>query len=325
MSGPGVLDCIGNTPLIEVPWDRGNGVRILAKLEGSNPGGSIKDRAALAMVRQAERDGILCHGKTVEATSGNTGIALAMIGAARGYDVVIVMPDSVSLERRSVVMAYGGEVILTPGQEGTDGALRTAQEMLREYPERYVLLNQYANSANLQAHYETTGPEIFRQAEGEIDAFVAGMGTSGTIMGIGKYLREHIPGVRVLGVEHPRGLCIQGLKNMEEGLVPPLYAPGLLDGKIAVSREEAYGHTRNLARKGIFAGMSSGAAMAGCIMLAAGMESGTIVTVFPDRGDRYLTTDLFHPVCGMCGKGGAMEGPGLACGFSKDINSRSPD
>jgi cysteine synthase B len=310
---PGILDCIGNTPLIEVrgspagrcgPWPGANDkVRILAKLEGSNPGGSIKDRAALAMVRQAEDDGILVPGKAiVEATSGNTGIALAMIGAALGYRVVIVMPDSVSLERRSVVMAYGGEVVLTPGCEGTDGALCVAQEIVRKNPDHYVFLNQYANRANLQAHFEATGPEILRQTAGEVDVFVAGMGTSGTIMGIGVYLREHIPGVRIVGVEHPRGLCIQGLKNMDEGCVPPLYTPGLLDEKIAVSREEAYAHARELAGRGIFAGMSSGAAMAGCLKIAADMESGTIVTIFPDRGDRYVTTDLFPSVCGMCGK-----------------------
>ena len=294
---------IGNTPLVELTrLSPRPGVRILAKLEGNNPGGSVKDRPAWFMIKTAEASGMLDRGRTIlEPTSGNTGIALAMIGAARGYRVKLVMPACVSVERRSVLEAYGAELVLSPAEEATDGAIRLAHQILAEDPDRYYMPNQYANSANPQAHYETTGPEIFRQTGGAIDVFVAGMGTSGTLMGVGRYLREVRPGVRIVGVEPRLGHKVQGLKNMREAIVPEIYQEDALDGKVMIEDEEAFETARQLAiRAGIFAGMSSGAAMAGALRVAAGLEQGTIVTLLPDRGDRYLSTTLFRSVCACC-------------------------
>ncbi len=302
-AGLNLAAAIGNTPLVELTRLQPRpGVRILAKLEGNNPGGSVKDRPAWFMIKTAEAAGLLDRGQTIlEPTSGNTGIALAMIGAARGYRVKLVMPACVSVERRSVLEAYGAELILSPAEEATDGAIRLAHQILAEDPDRYYMPNQYANCANIQAHYETTGPEIFRQSAGAVDIFVAGMGTSGTLMGVGRYLRKAKPGVRIVGVEPRLGHKVQGLKNMREAIVPEIYREQALDAKLTVEDEEAFETARQLAiREGIFAGMSSGAAVAGALRLASELEQGTIVTLLPDRGDRYLSTTLFRSVCACC-------------------------
>lgn len=294
---------IGTTPLVELgslaPSPR---VRILAKLEGNNPGGSVKDRPALYMFRAAERAGALGPGRTLlEPTSGNTGIALAMLGAARGVPVTLTMPACVSEERRAVLAAFGAEVLLTPAEEGTDGAIRVARALAREHPDRYFMPDQYSNPANPLAHYETTGPEILRQTDGTVDAFVAGMGTSGTLMGVSAYLHEKKPGVRIVGVEPRLGHRVQGLKNMKEAIVPPIYDPRRLDAKLTVEDEAAFEMARALARReGLFVGMSSGAAVAGALEVARSMEEGTVVVLLPDRGDRYLSTNLFRSVCGRC-------------------------
>ncbi len=294
---------IGNTPLVELAGINPNPrVRILAKLEGNNPGGSVKDRPALYMLTRAEEEGALGKGKTIlEPTSGNTGIALAMLGAARGYRVKLVMPACVSLERRSILEAFGAEVVLSPAEEATDGAIRLAHRILDAEPDLYYMPNQYANPNNALAHYETTGPEIFRQTAGEVDVFVAGMGTSGTLMGVGKYLKEVKPGVRIVGVEPRLGHKVQGLKNMQEAIVPEIYRPESLDEKITIDDDPAFETARLLAeREGLFVGMSSGAAVAGALRVAAEMTAGTIVVILPDRGDRYLSTALFRSVCACC-------------------------
>ncbi len=299
----GVLAAIGNTPLVAltrlVPSSR---VRVLAKLEGANPGGSVKDRPASYMLEAAERSGELRPGREVlEPTSGNTGIALAMIGAARGYRVTLVMPACVSMERRSVLEALGARVVLSPAAEGTDGAIRLAHRIVEEDPERYFMPNQYANPANTRAHYETTGPEIWEQTGGEVDVFVAGLGTSGTLMGTGRFLREQSPRVRLVAVEPPLGHAIQGLKNMKESIVPALYDPTVPDETLVVDDGEAFETARRLAlEEGLFVGMSSGAAVAGALRVARDLRSGTVVVVLPDRGDRYLSTNLFRSVCANC-------------------------
>jgi len=294
---------IGNTPLVEIRSVNPNPrVRILGKLEGNNPGGSVKDRPAFFMLLGAEAREALTREKTIlEPTSGNTGIALAMLGAARGYRVRLVMPACVSLERRSVLAAYGAELVLSPAEEGTDGAIRLAHRILEEEPDRYYMPNQYANEDNVRAHRETTGPEIFAQTAGEVDCFVAGMGTGGTLMGVAGYLREKRPSVKIVGVEPTLGHKIQGLKNMNEAIVPPIYREENLDGKLVIDDESAFETARRLAvEEGLFVGMSSGAAVAGAIMVAKELSSGTIVTLLPDRGDRYLSTNLFRSTCADC-------------------------
>jgi cysteine synthase B len=288
----GVLDSIGNTPLVSLETLSPNpSVRILAKLEGNNPGGSVKDRIALAMVRDAERSGELTRGKIIlEATSGNTGIGLAMVGAALGYKVVLSMPECVSMERRKVLEAFGAELILSPGCEGTDGAIKMARSMFEENRGRYFMPNQFDNPANVRAHYDTTGREIIEQTKGDVNAFVAGMGTTGTLMGAGRRLREYDPRIRIVGVEPNLGHKIQGLKNMKESIVPKNYDPSFADEKINVADDDAFNTTRQLAvREGLFVGMSSGAAV-----------RGSIVVILPDRGDRYLSTSLFTSVCAKC-------------------------
>ena len=298
-----ILSAIGNTPLIELKnLNRNAKVKIFGKFEGCNPGGSVKDRPALYMIKRAEEAGLLTGDKIIlEPTSGNTGIALAMIGAARGYRVKLVMPECVSNERYRTLAAFGAEIVLTPEKEGTDGAIRKAHQIMEEEPDRYYMPNQFENENNTLAHYETTGPEIFAQTRGEVDVFVAGMGTTGTLMGAGRYLRERKPEVKVVGVEPVKGHTIQGLKNMEESIVPGIYRPELLDDKIVVDDEEAFRMARLLAtREGIFVGMSSGAAVVGALRVAERMRSGTIVVILPDRGDRYLSTTLFRSICAKC-------------------------
>lgn len=298
-----VLAAIGNTPLIELANLNGvPGVKIYGKLEGSNPGGSIKDRPAYYMVKKAEESGELSKGKVIlEPSSGNTGIALAMIGAAKGYRVKLVIPGCVSTERSRILEAYGAEVVLTPADEGTDGAIRKAHQIMDEEPGKYYMPNQFENENNTLSHYETTGPEIFYQTEGKVDVLVAGIGTTGTLMGTGMYLKEKKPGIRIVGVEPFKGHAIQGLKNLEESMVPRIYRPDLLDEKINIEDDEAFEVARLLAtREGVFVGMSSGAAVAGALRVARRMKSGNIVAILPDRGDRYLSTTLFRSICAKC-------------------------
>jgi len=299
-----ILSAIGNTPLVELESLRHNNskVRIFGKLEGSNPGGSIKDRPARCMIENAEQTGLLTKDKVIlEATSGNTGIALAVIGAAKGYRVKLCMPECVSVERRRILEALGAEIVLTAAKEGTDGAIRKAHQLLEAEPEKYCMPNQFENKCNILAHYETTAPEIFRQTDEEIDVFVAGMGTTGTLMGASKYFKEKKPEVRIVGVEPTEGHTIQGLKNMKESIVPRIYNPDMLDEKITIEDDEAFETARLLAaQEGIFCGMSSGAAVAGALRVAKRMTSGTIVAIIPDRGDRYLSTNLFRSFCAKC-------------------------
>jgi cysteine synthase B len=299
----GVLDSIGNTPLVKLESLSPNPrVTVLAKLEGNNPGGSVKDRIALAMVRDAEKSGRIRKGDTIlEATSGNTGIGLAMVGAALGYKVVLTMPECVSLERRKILEAFGAELILSPGCEGTDGAIKMARRIMDETGTKYFMPNQFDNPANVRAHYETTGKEIIEQTGGRLDIFVAGMGTTGTLMGAGRRLREHDRKIRIVSVEPNLGHKIQGLKNMSESIVPKIFNPKAMDQKWSVVDDDAFTMTRRLAlEEGLFVGMSSGAAMWAAVKKANEMKDGTIVVILPDRGDRYLSTALFTSVCAKC-------------------------
>ncbi|MGA2677853.1 MAG: cysteine synthase family protein [Sedimentisphaerales bacterium] len=298
-----ILSSIGNTPMVELKRVNPNPkVRLLAKLEGNNPAGSIKDRTALYMITKAEEDGSLTKDKIIlEPTSGNTGIALAMIGAAKGYRVKLTLPACVSSERRHILEAFGAEVIMTPANEGTDGAIRMAHKIIEQEPGKYFMPNQFTNPNNPLAHYETTGPEIFKQADGQVDYFVAGMGTTGTLMGTGKFLREKIKNVKIVGIEPTPHHTIQGLKNMTESIVPAIYKRDKLDDVMIMEDDEAYEMTRRLAaEEGIFAGISSGAAVAGAVRVAKDMKSGTVVTIICDRGDRYLSTMLFRAACAKC-------------------------
>jgi len=298
-----ILDCIGNTPLVLLDKINPNPkVRLFGKLEGNNPGGSVKDRIAWYMVKSAEAQGKLAKGSTIlEATSGNTGIGLAMVGTARGYKVKLVMPECVSMERRKVLEAFGAELVLSSGNEGTDGAIRLAHKLYDEHRNGYFMPNQFDNPANIRAHYETTGREIYEQTRGEVSVFVSGMGTTGTLMGAGKRLKEFNSSILVLGVEPHLGHKIQGLKNMSESIVPKIFNPKAMDQKWSVVDDDAFTMTRRLAlEEGLFVGMSSGAAMWAAVKKANEMKDGTIVVILPDRGDRYLSTTLFTSVCAKC-------------------------
>lgn len=298
-----ILSAIGNTPLVELSNINPNrNVKILCKLEGCNPGGSVKDRPALYMITKAEERGELTKEKTIlEPTSGNTGIAIAMIGAAKGYRVELCMPACVSTERRLILQGLGSEVFLTPAKENIDGAIRQAHTLLHDKPTTYYMPNQYENPDNALAHFETTGPEIYRQTNGEIDYFVAGMGTTGTLMGTGRFLKSVKPSVKIVGVEPVMGHTIQGLKNMAESIVPAIYQPNDLDLKEMVEDGEAFEMTGLLAqREGIFVGTSSGAVTAIALKIATIIDHGTIVVLFPDRGDRYLSTMQFRSICAKC-------------------------
>jgi cysteine synthase B len=291
-----ILQTIGNTPIVRInKLNPNKNTTIYAKLEGLNPSGSIKDRIALSMIQQAEISGKLIKGKTIiEPTSGNTGVALAMIGSLKGYDVEIVMSSAVSVERRQMIKAFGGIVTLTDGKLGTDGAIRKAREMVKEDPEKYFMPDQFSNEFNKIAHYRTTGEEIWKQTNGKIDYFVSSLGTSGTIMGVSKVLKEHNPQIKIVCAHPVKGHYIQGLKNMEEAIVPSIYDPSQIDITIMVETETAYEMTRQIvAKEGIFVGMSSGAAMYATVEIAKQIKSGTIVVIFPDRGEKYLSTKLF--------------------------------
>lgn len=291
-----ILDTIGNTPMVRInslcPNPR---VNIYAKLEGFNPTGSIKDRIALQMIEQAEREGRLTKGKTIiEPTSGNTGIGLAIIGIVKGYPVEIVMSESVSVERRKIIRSYGGKITLTPAAEGTDGAIRKARQLVAADPENYFMPDQFSNAANYQAHYENTAIEIWQQTEGEIDYLVCALGTSGTIMGLSKFLKRCKPELKVVCAHPIKGHYIQGLKNMEEAIVPAIYDSSRIDIQVMIESEEAIAMAREvIAKEGIFAGMSSGAAMLAALRTAEQIGSGNIVVVFPDRAEKYLSTSMF--------------------------------
>ena len=298
-----ILASIGNTPMVELKRVNPNPkVRLLAKLEGNNPAGSIKDRPALYMITKAEQSGRLTKDKTIlEPTSGNTGIALAMIGAAKGYRVKLTLPACVSSERRHILEAFGAEVIMTPANESTDGAIRLAHRIVEQEPDKYFMPNQFVNPDNPLSHYETTGPEIYKQSAGQIEYFVAGMGTTGTLMGISRFLREKLNHVKIIGIEPTPHHTIQGLKNMTESIVPAIYERDRLDDVMTMEDDAAYEMTRRLAaEEGIFAGISSGAAVAAAVRIAKDMKSGTVVTILPDRGDRYLSTMLFRAACAKC-------------------------
>ena len=307
MSSMGVcslLESIGNTPMVELGRIRPKGgARILAKLEGHNPAGSVKDRPALWMIQQAEKKGLLSHGKIIlEATSGNTGIGLAMVGACKGYRVKLTLPECVSMERRQILMAYGAELVLTPAQERTDGAIRAAQRIMEENPDHYFMPDQFTNSDNWLSHYETTGPEILAQTKGQITAFVAGMGTTGTLMGVGRRLKEYDQRIQIVGAEPVQGHAIQGLKNMSESIVPRIYEKNRLDRIVTVEDRPAYSMTGRLTlEEGLFVGMSSGAAVCAAIEVAQDLSPADVVVVLlPDRGDRYLSTSLFRSICAEC-------------------------
>ncbi len=296
MNYPNLLNTIGNTPVVEISrYSKNKKVKILAKLEGTNPGGSIKDRVALYLINDAENRKVLRKNlEIIEATSGNTGIGLAMVSAVKGYKFTAVMPESASVERREILKAYGAKVILTDGVGGTNYAIQTALSLVKENPGRYFMPNQFDNPVNVLAHYETTGREIIRQVPGAITAFVAGMGTGGTLMGAGQKLKEYHPEISIVGVEPNPGSKIQGLRNMI-AYTPKIFDPKKLDRKLNVPDNAAVDLVRDLFKKeGLSAGISSGAALWGAIELSKSVKSGIIVTIFPDRGDRYLSTGIFR-------------------------------
>ena len=298
----GILQCIGNTPIASIDLNPNPGVKLFAKLEGNNPGGSVKDRIALYMVEAAEKEGRLTKDKIIlEATSGNTGIGLAMVATAKRYRLKLTMPACVSIERRRILEAFGAELILTPSNEGTDGAIRLAHKILSEDPDRYFMPNQFDNEANILAHYETTGKEIIDQTQGRITHFVAGMGTTGTLMGVSRRLKEFNKDISIVGVEPVLNHRIQGLKNMTESIKPKIFDPGMIDEHYYVNDEEAFDTTRMLAiKEGLFVGMSSGAAMHIALRKSSELKEGVIIVLLPDRGDRYLSTSLFTSVCAKC-------------------------
>jgi len=296
---PSVLHLIGNTPLLQVTkvtTGLSPRVQVFAKLEGFNPGGSVKDRPALRMIEEGLRTGALSPGKVIlDSTSGNTGIALALTGAVLGYPVELIMPANVSVERKKIIAAYGAKMIFSSPLEGSDGAIRLCRQILHETPERYFKPDQYFNPANPLAHYETTGPEVWLQTQGRITHFVAGIGTGGTIMGTGRYLKERNARIRVVAVEPDDAFHgLEGLKHMASSIVPDIYHEEQLDGKIAVSTEDAYDTVYRLGREeGVLVGQSSGAALWAALKVARELEEGVVVTLFPDFGDKYLSTNLW--------------------------------
>ena len=292
-----VLDTIGNTPLVDVSELSPNRrVRLFIKLEGLNPAGSVKDRAAKAMIEEAEKNGSLVAGQRIlESSSGNTAAGLAMIAKVKGYPFTVVVPENVSTERIKLLRAFGADIIVSPAAEGSNGAMRRAQSLAREHP-NWWFSYQYGNPANPKAHYEGTGPEIWRDCP-EITHFVAGLGTAGTIIGVGHFLKERNPAVKVWAVQPPAGETVEGLKSLDEGFIPPVFTDNdgyaLLDRSRIVGPRESIEWARRLADVGIFAGLSSGAAMAGVAKCAAEIDEGTIVTVSPDGGWKYLSTDAW--------------------------------
>jgi cysteine synthase B len=291
-----ILDTIGRTPLVRI--NRLNPkphIPLYAKIEGFNPTGSIKDRIALKMIEQAEECGALTPGKTIiEPTSGNTGIGLAMIGAVKRYPVVIVMSEAVSVERRKMIEAFGAKTILTDASLGTDGAIRKAHELVQNYPELYFMPDQFSNEYNKIAHYQTTANEIWEDTNGKVTHFVSALGTSGTIMGVGMGLKDKNPKIQIVEAHPVKGHYIQGLKNMEEAIVPEIYDPTKIDRTVMIESEEAFAMSRAIVKEeGIFIGMSSGAAMIAALECVKEIDEGLVVVAFPDRGEKYLSTTLF--------------------------------
>ncbi len=289
-----LLDFVGNTPLLKLRRIAAacHPVEIFVKAEWFNPGGSVKDRPALNMIREGERSGALRPGKVIlDATSGNTGIAYAMIGASRGYKVKLCIPLNANRERKQILRAYGAETVLTDPSLGSDGAIQEARKIYNQEPEKYFYPDQYNNNANWKAHYETTGPEIIRQTSGELTHFVAGLGTSGTFMGTGRFLREFNPAIRLISFQPDAGFHgLEGLKHMATAIVPGIYDPSFADENVEVSTEEAQRLVRVLGREeGLLVGISSGAALAACFQVAKRLTAGKIVTIFPDSGDKYLS------------------------------------
>ena len=289
-----LADAIGNTPLVGLPrLSPRPGVRLWAKLEGHNPTGSVKDRIARAMVDDAEKTGRLQPGATLlEPSSGNTGIALALVARVRGYRLVVVMPENTSAERRQLLELYGAEVVASPAAGGSNGAIARAEELAAEHPD-WVMLYQYGNPANVTGHYETTGPEIWRDLP-EVTHFVAGLGTSGTLVGVGRYLKEQNPGVQVVAAEPEYGDLVYGLRNLDEGFVPPIFEEGVLDRRIKVGSHDALARTRQLAAtEGLFAGISTGAILHVALRVAERADRADIVVLAPDGGWKYLSTGAY--------------------------------
>ena len=289
-----VLELIGNTPMVDISALSPNpSVRLVIKLEGENPGGSVKDRIALAMIEDAEGSGVLRPGQTLlESSSGNTGIGMALVARLKGYHLKVVLATNVSIERRQLLEVWGAEIIDSPGSEGSNGAVRRAQALAAEHPE-WIFLYQYANPANPRAHYQGTGPEIWRDCP-DVTHFVAGLGTSGTLVGAGRFLKEQNPDLKVWAIEPPAGEMVDGLRNLDDGYVPPIFTdnhgPELLDGKRIVRPRESIEWTRRLTEVGIFAGISSGAVLAGAVHVASSIDRGTVVVVAADAGWKYLST-----------------------------------
>jgi cysteine synthase B len=296
-----ILDQIGNTPLIDLSaFVHSDGVhpavRLYAKAEWLNPSGSVKARAALRIVQEAERSGELTPGKIlIDSSSGNTGIAFALIGAVKGYEVHLVMPGNVSRERKALAHAYGATLIESDPLEGSDGAILKVRSLVAADPDRYYYANQYNNPANWQAHYDSTGPEIWQQTSGQLTHFVAGLGTTGTFVGVGRYLKEHNPDVQLVGVQPQDELSvIEGLKHLETAILPGIYDAALADRQLGISAEATWTMTRRLAREtGLFVGLSAGAAMAAALRVAQELDEGVVVTLFPDDGSKYVSLGIF--------------------------------
>jgi cysteine synthase B len=291
-----LADAIGNTPLVGLPGlSPKPGVRLWAKLESQNPTGSVKDRIARQMVDDAEKTGRLAPGTTLlEPSSGNTGIALALVARVRGYGLVVVMPENTSVERRQILESYGATVVFSPADEGSNGSIRMAERLAGEHPD-WVMLYQYGNPANADAHYETTGPEIWRDLP-EVTHFVAGLGTTGTLMGVGRFLKEQRPGIQIVAAEPEFGDLVYGLRNLDEGFVPPIFDPDLLDRRIKVNSADALRRTRELVSvEGVFAGISSGAVLHVALRVADGIDHGDIVVLVADGGWKYLSTGAYGP------------------------------
>jgi cysteine synthase len=304
-----LVDAIGNTPLVGLPrLSPRPGIRLWAKLEGQNPTGSVKDRIAKAMVEDAEKSGVLGPGATLlEPSSGNTGIALAVVARVRGYRLVVVLPENTSLERRQLLELYGARIVLSPADQGSNGAIERAKALAAEHPD-WVMLYQYGNPANVLAHYETTGPEIWRDLP-EVTHFVAGLGTSGTLMGVGRYLKEQNPAIKVIAAEPEYGDLVYGLRNLDEGFVPPIFDPDLLDGRIKAGAAVSLGRTRQLAAvEGLFAGVSGGAALHVALRVAERLERAEIVLLVADGGWKYLSTGAYgaDPIAAEAGLRGQL-------------------
>ena len=301
-----ILELVGRTPLVRInKLNPNTDCTIYAKLEKFNPGGSVKDRIAIYMIEQGEREGLLTKDKTViEPSSGNTGIGLAMVCAQKGYPLEIIMPETMSRERRRMLLAYGAKIILTKGERGMDGAEDFCNELIKANPDKYFRPNQFTNEHNVLAHYETTGKEILEDTDGKITMFIAGLGTTGTIMGVSKRLKAYNSKIQIIGVEPNPHSLIQGLKNLDVQYVPKIYDPSLVDEKVRVEDADAMEMARRLTlQEGIFSGISSGAAMHVAIEKAKNLDSGLLVVLLPDGGDKYCTTPLYDPkACLECAK-----------------------